>query len=224
MLNDVRGRADIRSSAESFVRKCVQNFPNAKIYVIPVLYNEHDLNNDWTMAMFCANLTNVIKEVLEPYGGLVCEGSRSWFHNGKQARYFPEEAGVHFNTAGYEFAQRQFDLWLEGGSGWVDYGWYDLKNGANFAKVKNEDWLKAYACRKGDIVHVHGTFSTIQMTTWDVLFTLPGWARPFRPMYITAWNGTKAFPLVVDVKGKMVVPDNITDNTILAFNGTYPIF
>lgn len=224
MLNDVRGRADIRSSAESFVRKCVQNFPNAKIYVIPVLYNEHSLNNDWTMAMFCANLTNVIKEVLEPYGGLVCEGSRSWFHNGKQAKYFPEEAGVHFNTAGYEYAQRQFDLWLEGGSGWVDYGWYDLKNGANLNKVKNEDWLKAYACRKGDIVHVHGTFSTIQMNAWDVLFTLPGWARPFRPMYITAWNSTKAFPLVVDVNGKMVVPDNLADNTVLAFNGTYPIF
>ena len=224
MLNDVRGRADIRSSAESFVRKCVQNFPNAKIYVIPVLYNENSLNNSWDMSMFCANLTNVIKEVLQPYGGLVCESSRSWFHNGKQPQYFPDEAGVHFVTAGYEFAQRQFDLWLEGGSGWIDHGWYDLKNGTNYAKIKNDDKLKAYVCRKGDTVYLHGTFSTIQMAPSDRVFTLPGWARPYRPMYITSWNGTTGFPLIASNDGNLVVSSTLQDNTTLAFNDSYCIF
>lgn len=224
MLNDVRSKADIRSSAESFVRKCVNNFPNAKIYVIPVLYNEHNLNNDWTMAMYCANLTNTIKEVLQPYGGLVCEGSRSWFHNGPQANLFPDDAGVHFSTAGYEFAQRQFDLWLEGGSGWIDYGWHDLKNGTNYAKVKNDNRLESYVSRKGDIVHLHGMFSTVQMNPFDVLFTLPRWARPYRNMYITSWNSITAFPLIVNRGGQFVTSYNLSNNTTLAFNGTYPIF
>lgn len=224
MLNDVRGNADIRSSAETFVRKCAINFPNAKIYVIPVLYNEHSLNNNWEMAMNCSAVTNVIKEVFEPYGGLVCEGSRSWFHNGKQSQYFPEEAGVHFNTAGYEFAQRQFDLWLEGGSGWIDYGWHNLKNGANYGKVKNDNKLQSYVARKGDVVHIHGMFSTIQMSAFDTLFSLPHWARPYRSMYIPSWNGTTAFPLIVDNSGSLVVSNNLADNTTLAFNGTYPIF
>jgi len=224
MLNDVRGKADIRSSAESFVRKCVQNFPNAKIYVIPVLYNEHSLNNSWDMAMFCANLTNVIKEVFQPYGGLVCESSRSWFHNGSQPNYFPGDAGVHFSTAGYEFAQRQFDLWLEGGSGWIDHGWYDLKNGTNYSKIKNDDKLQAYVCRKGDVVYMHGTFSTIQMAPGDRVFTLPAWARPYRPMYITSWDGTTGFPLIAGSNGILGVSSSLRDNTTLAFNGSYCIF
>lgn len=224
MLNDVRGKADIRSSAEQFIRKCVQNFPNAKIYVIPVLYNEHSLNNNWEMAMFCANVTNVIKEVFQPYGGLVCESSRSWFHNGKQPQYFPDEAGVHFVTAGYEFAQRQFDLWLEGGSGWIDYGWHDLKNGTNYAKIKNDDKLNAYVCRKGDTVYLHGTFSTIQMAASDRVFTLPSWARPYRPMYITSWDATTGFPLIASNDGNLVVSSTVRDNTTLAFNGSYCIF
>lgn len=224
MLNDVRGKADIRSSAEQFIRKCVQNFPNAKIYVIPVLYNEHSLNNNWEMAMFCANVTNVIKEVFQPYGGLVCESSRSWFHNGKQPQYFPDEAGVHFVTAGYEFAQRQFDLWLEGGSGWIDYGWHDLKNGTNYAKIKNDDKLNAYVCRKGDTVYLHGTFSTIQMEASDRVFTLPSWARPYRPMYITSWDATTGFPLIASNDGNLVVSSTVRDNTTLAFNGSYCIF
>lgn len=224
MLNDIRGKNDIRSSAEIFVRKCVQNFPNAKIYVIPVLYNEHELNNDWEMAMYCATNTNTLKEVLEPYGGLVCEGSRSWFHNGKRAQYFPDEAGVHFNTAGYEYAQRQFDLWLEGGSGWINFGWHHLKNGANYAKVKNDDKLQPYISRKEDVVHLHGMFSTIQVPAFETLFTLPNWARPYRNMYVTSWNSTTAFPLIVNKNGKLVTSANLADNTTLAFNATYPIF
>lgn len=224
MLNDIRGKNDIRSSAESFVRKCAQNFPNAKIYVIPVLYNEHELNNDWEMAMYCATNTNTLKEVLEPYGGLVCDGSRSWFHNGKRAQYFPEEAGVHFNTAGYEYAQRQFDLWLEGGSGWVNFGWHHLKNGANYAKVKNDDNLQPYISRKEDVIHLHGMFSTIQVPAYETLFTLPAWARPYRNMYVTSWNSTTAFPLIVNKNGKLVTSANLADNTTLAFNATYPIF
>ena len=224
MLNDIRGQNDIRNSALSFITRAAKKFPNAKIYSIPVLYNEHSLNNNWDMAMNCAKATNTLKELLVPYGGLVCEGSRSWFHNGKNETYFPEGAGVHFSTAGYEYAQRRFDQWLNGDSGWDDYGWHNLKDGTNYAKVKNDNNLQAYVCRKRDTVEIHGTFGTIQMSGLDRLFTLPQWARPFRNMYVTSWNLTTAFPLIADTYSQLLVSSNLADNSVLSFNATYPIF
>lgn len=224
MLNDIRGQNDIRNSASNFIRRATKKFPNAKIYSIPVLYNEHSLNNNWDMAMNCAKATNTLKELLVPYGGLVCEGSRSWFHNGKNETYFPEGAGVHFSTAGYEYAQRRFDQWLNGDSGWDDYGWHNLKDGTNYAKVKNDNNLQAYVCRKRDTVEIHGTFGTIQMSGLDRLFTLPQWARPFRNMYVTSWNLTTAFPLIADTYSQLLVSSNLADNSVLSFNATYPIF
>lgn len=224
MLNDIRGQNDIRNSASSFITRAAKKFPNAKIYSIPVLYNEHSLNNNWDMAMNCAKATNTLKELLVPYGGLVCEGSRSWFHNGKNETYFPEGAGVHFSTAGYEYAQRRFDQWLNGDSGWDDYGWHNLKDGTNYAKVKNDNNLQAYVCRKRDTVEIHGTFGTIQMSGLDRLFTLPQWARPFRNMYVTSWNLTTAFPLIADTYSQLLVSSNLADNSVLSFNATYPIF
>jgi hypothetical protein len=224
MLNDIRGQKDIRESATTFIKKAVRSFPNAKIYVIPVLYNEHPLNNDWNMAMNCANATNVLKEVLEPYGALVCEGSRSWFHNGKNSRYFPDDAGVHFGTAGYEFAQRQFDNWLEGGSGWVDFGWHDLKNGASFDRVKNDNKLQMFIARKHDTVSIHGIFSVIQLDAFLTMFNVPAWARPYRNMYITAWDNATAFPLIVDNTGALVPAARLSSEKTFAVNATYPIF
>ena len=224
MLNDIRGQNDITTSAKQFIERAVAKFPNAQIYAIPVLYNEHDLNNNWDMAMNCATATNKLKELLAPYGGLVCEGSRSWFHNGKNSTLFPDAAGVHFSTAGYEYAQKRFDEWLNGGSDWDDFGWLNLKNGANYAKVKNDNKLQSYVARKGDMIYVHGLFSTIQMDAMDTLFTLPAWARPYRNMYITSWNAITAFPLIVDTLGRVLTSNPLSDNTTLAFNGAYPIF
>lgn len=224
MLNDIRGQNDVRNSASSFIGRAVKKFPNAKFYSIPVLYNEHSLNNNWDMAMNCAKATNTLKELLVPYGGLVCEGSRSWFHNGKNETYFPEGAGVHFSSAGYEYAQMRFDQWLNGDSGWDDYGWYNLKDGTNYAKVKNDNNLQAYVCRKRDTVEIHGTFGTIAMNGLDRLFTLPQWARPFRNMYVTSWNLTTAFPLIADTYSQLLVSSNLADNSVLSFNATYPIF
>lgn len=224
MLNDIRGQNDIRNSASSFITRATKKFPNAKIYSIPVLYNEHSLNNNWDMAMNCAKATNTLKELLVPYGGLVCEGSRSWFHNGKNETYFPEGAGVHFSTAGYEYAQRRFDQWLNGDSGWDDYGWHNLKDGTNYSKVKNDNNLQAYVCRKRDTVEIHGMFGTIQMSGLERLFTLPKWARPFRNMYVTSWNLTTAFPLIADTYSQLLVSSNLADNSVLSFNATYPIF
>lgn len=224
MLNDIRGKTDIRASATTFIKKVATNFPNAKVYVIPVLYNEHSLNNDWLMAMNCAAATNALKEVFEPYGALICEGSRSWFHNGKQARYFSEDSGVHFVTAGYEFAQRQFDNWLEGGSGWVDHGWYDLKGSASLDRVKNNANLQMYIARKEDIVHIHGMFSVGPLQEFLTMFNVPAWARPYRNMYIPAYDNTMIFPLIVDNTGALVPAARITTDKTFAVNGTYPIF
>lgn len=224
MLNDIRGQRDIRAHATTFIQKCANNFPNAKVYVIPVLYNEHELNNDWKMAMYCAKATNTLKEVFEPYGALVCEGSRSWFHNGKNETYFPNQAGVHFATPGYEFAQRQFDNWLEGGSGWVDFGWHDLRDGASFDRVKNDNTLQLYIARKHDMVSIHGIFSVNSIAAFLTMFNVPAWARPYRLMYITGWDSVTAFPLIVDSTGALVPSVSLTTSKTFAVNSTYPIF
>lgn len=225
LIYDIRTGRDISQPFEHFMQKLKEAFPNCKdIIVLPALYNECDANNDFNIARRCASTTNAIKRLATPHGAVVCEGSRSWFHNGQEAKFFTPEMNVHFTPAGYKYAQQQFDAWLRGGSGWVNYGWEDITGLANLNNVRQNNFLYAVCRRERDDVTIHATFEVGSVTNGEVLFRLPAWARPYTNFYVTMWQDSTAFRGNVNHNGNVIALKDIPAGTRLAIDASYSIF
>ena len=225
LIYDIRTGRDISQPFERFMQKLKEAFPNCKdIIVLPALYNECDANNDFNIARRCASTTNAIKRLATPHGAVVCEGSRSWFHNGQEAKFFTPEMNVHFTPAGYKYAQQQFDAWLRGGSGWVNYGWEDITGLANLDNVRQNNFLYAVCRRERDDVTIHATFEVGSVTNGEVLFRLPAWARPYTNFYVTMWQDSTAFRGNVNHNGNVIALKDIPAGTRLAIDASYSIF
>lgn len=225
LIYDIRTGRDISQPFERFMQKLKEAFPNCKdIIVLPALYNECDANNDFNVARRCASTTNAIKRLATPHGAVVCEGSRSWFHNGQEAKFFTPEMNVHFTPAGYKYAQQQFDAWLRGGSGWVNYGWEDITGLANLNNVRQNNFLYAVCRRERDDVTIHATFEVGSVTNGEVLFRLPAWARPYTNFYVTMWQDSAAFRGNVNHNGNVIALKDIPAGTRLAIDASYSIF
>lgn len=225
LIYDIRTGRDISQPFERFMQKLKEAFPNCKdIIVLPALYNECDANNDFNIARRCASTTNAIKRLATPHGAVVCEGSRSWFHNGQEAKFFTPEMNVHFTPTGYKYAQQQFDAWLRGGSGWVNYGWEDITGLANLNNVRQNNFLYAVCRRERDDVTIHATFEVGSVTNGEVLFRLPAWARPYTNFYVTMWQDSTAFRGNVNHNGNVISLKDIPAGTRLAIDASYSIF
>jgi len=225
LIYDIRTGRDISQPFERFMQKLKEAFPNCKdIIVLPALYNECEANNDFNIARRCASTTNAIKRLATPHGAVVCEGSRSWFHNGQEAKFFTPEMNVHFTPAGYKYAQQQFDAWLRGGSGWVNYGWEDITGLANLNNVRQNSFLYAVCRRERDDVTIHATFEVGSVTNGEVLFKLPAWARPYTNFYVTMWQDSTAFRGNVNHNGNVIALKDIPAGTRLAIDASYSIF
>nr|DAQ14005.1 MAG TPA: hydrolase [Caudoviricetes sp.] len=225
LIYDIRTGRDISQPFERFMQKLKEAFPNCKdIIVLPALYNECDANNDFNIARRCASTTNAIKRLATPHGAVVCEGSRSWFHNGQEAKFFTPEMNVHFTPTGYKYAQQQFDAWLRGGSGWVNYGWEDITGLANLDNVRQNNFLYAVCRRERDDVTIHATFEVGSVTNGEVLFRLPAWARPYTNFYVTMWQDSTAFRGNVNHNGNVIALKDIPAGTRLAIDASYSIF
>lgn len=225
MIYDIRTGRDISQPFERFVQKLKAAFPNCKdLIILPALYNECEANDDFNIARRCASTTNAIKRLATPHGAIVCEGSRSWFHNGKEPKFFTPEMNVHFTPEGYKYAQQQFDAWLRGGSGWVNYGWEDITGLANLDNVRQNNFLYAVCRREKDDVTIHATFEVGSVTNGEVLFRLPAWARPYTNFYVTMWQDSTAFRGNVNHNGNVIALKDIPAGTRLAIDATFSIF
>lgn len=225
MIYDIRTGRDISQPFERFVQKLKSAFPNCKdLIILPALYNECEANDDFNIARRCASTTNAIKRLATPHGAIVCEGSRSWFHNGKDPKFFTPEMNVHFTPAGYKYAQQQFDAWLRGGSGWVNYGWEDITGLANLNNVRQNNYLYAVCRREKDDVTIHATFEVGSVTNGEVLFRLPAWARPYTNFYVTMWQDSTPFRGNVNHNGNVIALKDIPAGTRLAIDASFSIF
>lgn len=225
MIYDIRTGRDISQPFERFVQKLKSAFPNCKdLIILPALYNECEANDDFNIARRCASTTNAIKRLATPHGAIVCEGSRSWFHNGKEPKFFTPEMNVHFTPEGYKYAQQQFDAWLRGGSGWVNYGWEDITGLANLDNVRQNNFLYAVCRREKDDVTIHATFEVGSVTNGEVLFRLPAWARPYTNFYVTMWQDSTAFRGNVNHNGNIIALKDVPAGTRLSIDATFSIF
>lgn len=227
MLNDIRAQNSVTEQAGTFFSLVRQYFPNATIYVLPVTYNESSLNEYVQMARSCVSRTYEVINAGKAYGAIVCEGSRSWLHFGKeQAKSWDQGVdNVHMTDAGYRHIRQLFVNWIHGGPSFLNPPSYDLHPLSASTVVRDYNYLNCE--RHGDFVNIQGTFRVAGTDVgYDVkLMDLPGWARPYDGMMSPIIGNNRTYKYVYVAKtGGMHAGDILSANQTYQVNMTYRIF
>jgi len=227
MLNDIRAQNSVTEQAGTFFSLVRQYFPNATIYVLPVTYNEASLNEYVQMARSCVSRTYEVINAGKAYGAIVCEGSRSWLHFGKeQAKSWDQGVdNVHMTDAGYRHVRQLFVNWIHGGPSFLNPPSYDLHPLSASTVARDYNYLNCE--RHGDFVNIQGTFRVAGTDVgYDAkLMDLPGWARPYDGMMSPIIGNDRTYKYVYVAKtGGMHAGDILKANQTYQVNMTYRIF
>ncbi len=181
MLNDIRAMANVQNEAQGCADFVLRTWPYAKVYCIPVIWNDSSLNS----GKMSESITSRISEfswAFEKMQPAVCEGSRSWFHGDTSVIRGSDE--VHLTDAGYQTARNLFMSWYNGGSGWQNYGWRNLGAYGTDANGVQQSTMTLRIQRQGDTVYLRGWFKMLQTLGADHPFwSIPRWATPFSNQY-----------------------------------------
>lgn len=227
MLNDIRAQNSVTEQAGTFFSLVRQYFPNATIYVLPVTYNEASLNEYVQMARSCVSRTYEVINAGKAYGAIVCEGSRSWLHFGKeQAKSWDQGVdNVHMTDAGYRHVRQLFVNWIHGGPSFLNPPSYDLHPLSASTVARDYNYLNCE--RHGDFVNIQGTFRVAGTNVgYDAkLMDLPGWARPYDGVMSPIIGNDRTYKYVYVAKtGGMHAGDILSANQTYQVNMTYRIF
>ena len=227
MLNDIRAQNSVTEQAGTFFSLVRQYFPNATIYVLPVTYNEASLNEYVQIARSCVSRTYEVINAGKAYGAIVCEGSRSWLHFGKeQAKSWDQGVdNVHMTDAGYRHVRQLFVNWIHGGPSFLNPPSYDLHPLSASTVARNYNYLNCE--RHGDFVNIQGTFRVAGTDVgYDAkLMDLPGWARPYDGVMSSIIGNDRTYKYVYVAKtGGMHAGDILKANQTYQVNMTYRIF
>lgn len=227
MLNDIRAQNSVTDQAGTFFSLVRQHFPNATIYVLPVTYNEASLNEYVQMARSCVSRTYEVIAAGKPFGAIVCEGSRSWLHFGKeQAKSWDQGVdNVHLTEAGYRHVKQLFINWINGGPSFLNPPSFDLYKLSASAVQKDYNYLNCE--RHDDFVNIQGTFKIgASNAGYDVkLMDLPGWARPYDGVMSPIIGNDRTYKYIYVAKtGGMHAGDILSANQTYQVNMTYRIF
>ena len=226
MLNDIRAQNNVEGNAATIFGNARAGFPNARIILLPVVYNESSLNNVIQMALSCSTRTNEAARAGLQHGVEIMWGTWSWFHAGSVEAAETDEVGggVHFTTAGYDRVIYYIMRYLNGSDIMRNYGWApaystnsnNLDPNYNYVRVKRVD----------STVYVDGSFKvrTELGTDWD-LMVLPGFARPYENRQLLAFDSARALrSLYVSNTGTLYTNHGYSAGTTVFLNATYQLW
>lgn len=227
LLNDIRAQNSITSNARTFFQRARSYFPNAEIRILPVTYNEASLNNYVQMARSCVSRTFEVMEASQPYGGIVCEGSRTWLHMGTEKAGVWDQGvdNVHMTAAGYAHVKQLFKNWINGASSWYNPPSEALHPLTAGAIVHDYNYLVCE--RDRDWVNIQGTFKVgANNAGYDVKLTgTPGWARPYDGVMSTIVGNDRTYKYIYAPKiGGLYAGDILQANQTYQVNMTYKIW
>lgn len=181
MLNDIRAMHNVSDQAQFACDYILDKWPSAKVYCIPVIWNDSSLNSG-RMSESITSRTSEFAWAFERMQPAICEGSRSWFHGDTSVIRGSDE--VHLTDAGYQTARHLFMSWVNGGSGWQNYGWRNLNDYGTDANGVKKDSMTLRIQRQGDTVYLRGWFECISAFGQDSPFwSVPRWATPYSNQY-----------------------------------------
>lgn len=193
MLNDIRLGQSISETAAECANFVKANWPKAKVICIPVILNRSSLNISKETGRSVVMRTNEFAEAFADLNPLICNGSKSWFWESRDAghNWIKGNDEVHLTDEGYERAANYAISWLNGGDGWRNLGWTNLEGFGEDANPPIKSSMKnLWVKREFDKVTISGNFAVKSETPIDTnLWWIPSWARPAGEVLFDGFSG-----------------------------------
>lgn len=227
MLNDIRANNNVEAQAGTVFRLIRDNYPNARIIVVPVFLSTSPMNKSVQTAYSASARENEADRAGLPFDVEIIRGSQSWFYAtpGESAATNEPGGGVHFTEAGYTQARMYIQRYIYGGDTWRNFGWENLFPYSTDKVDKNFNYTKV--ARFQHTVHIDGSFRVGGATAaYDtVLMNVPLWATPFESIYFTVY-GRDRNPkvLYVNDKGQVACRDQLSQWEYYDVNANWRIW
>lgn len=212
MLNDIRAMHNIQQMAEVCANLIANNWPQAKVYCVPVIWNDSSLNSGKMSESIQARMSEFMW-AFNPLAPAMCEGSMSWFRGDSSVVRGNDE--VHLTDDGYQQAKRYMLGWLRGGTSWNDYGWRDLSPWGEDANGLKKSTMTLRIKRERTNAYLRGWFEVIApLTTDHPIWSIPKWATPYSNQYFQGMTPNREWKtFYVNTIGQLATADPLPVGT-----------
>lgn len=225
-IYDINERYSVKESIAEFMGTVINYFPNARVKILPVLFNTSQINNDLNKGR--SVWARIAEMGFQPVD--VCEGSMTWYHSmdSNEWKFYNKDGSfntVELSPNGYSDAARRFCTWMNGGTS------YRPRASVNLGPLSHEYVHNEYnflnCTLRNDIVSIQGTFRTgpNKPPADTVLTELPGWAFPYGNTTGLMWGGDRQiYPIYVKPDATLVTGAELPENMTFNVNFTYRLF
>lgn len=212
MLNDIRAMHNVQSMAEVCANLIRNYWPNAKVYCIPVIWNDSTLNSGKMSESIQARMSEFMW-AFNPLAPAMCEGSMSWFKGDPSVVRGSDE--VHLTDDGYQQAKRYALGWLRGGTSWNDYGWRPLNEWGTDANGLKQSTMTLRIKREHTNAYIRGWFEVIApLGTDHPIWSIPKWATPYSNQYFQGMTPNREWKtFYVNTAGQLTTADSLPQGT-----------
>lgn len=193
MLNDIRANNDVSDRAKDCANIISRNWPDAKVYIIPVILNKSSLN--YQASYMNQNISRSIdrcRSAMLTVAPAICEGSMSWFWEGADVgkNHVRGNDEVHLPDASYIEAAYRTLAWVKGDTGWKNYGWTSIENyGVEGWGPKKSSMANVFVSRFERTVTVHGQMEASSTIAADSnVWSWPTWAGVVSDVYLNIFD------------------------------------
>ena len=222
--NDMRAVVDIADEAEDLFLTIRANYPNARIIVLPAVWNLDDDNADSSGRM--KSVVRRYYEMTKPaatYGVELINYSWTW-HFDSSAWIESGGSGVHLSTDGYTLIRHMVTRYIKnGGDTDRPLGW---KLGTAKPAVP-ADYMYLGTSRTGNVGHIQGSFISNDLAVDTEIAQMQEGANPFEAMRIPCISNSRTIGTLLMFPRGLVrsfgALDSI-DGETWHVNYTYPVF
>lgn len=230
MLNDIRANYNVQDNAANCAQIISNNWPTAKVKMVPVIWNKSSLNIQASyMGQNISRSIQRVKKAMNSVNLAVCDGSVSWFWeaNDYGENHVRGDDEVHLPDKSYIEAMHKTIAWMEGDSGWKNYGWRSLEDyGVEGWGPKKESMKNLLISREGTTVSIQGTFgASVAVPNDSYIWSIPSWAYPIEEKTLFAFDHDRnPCMFTVNYKGQLQTRQALKVGVGYFFTNTYRIW
>ena len=226
--NDIRSvttSPNIGTAAVTAIDYAKAQFPNARIYIVPVLWGPHNWNNDPLQWDKLSDVVGLLRDAAVAAKVDFLEDSWIWHHNDVSSMISGE---VHYTAKGHGIIADRVAQYIRSGSTQPIRQW-NLVGAANanitVGRVGGNDYKGLSVRREGAVVHLNGAMvnSVAQTGSTGVWAVVPNGFRPTYVQEVQARVGSVIVPCTITTSGNLTVIGTTPAGTTITFGSSYRI-
>ena len=226
--NDIRSvttSPNIGTAAVTAIDYAKAQFPNARIYIVPVLWGPHTWNNDPTQWDKLSDVVGFLRDAAVAAKVDFLEDSWIWHHNDVNSMISGE---VHYTARGHGIIADRVAQYMRSGSSQPIRQW-NLVGPANanitVGRVGGNDYKGLSVRREGAVVNLNGAMvnSAAQTGSTAVWAVVPNGFRPTYVQEVQARVGSVMVPCNIAPSGNLTVIGTTPAGATITFGSSYRI-